>query len=251
MSILTIDDDLYVINELGNPIKLTLRNWTNLLEDWMRMERQWVVIINRIIVSLNKHVKTPSMYGIKECAQGGDCMFGCIAEAFNSVQEKYKYTIQDIRNEAIKNISAENFEILKNEYITAKESNEISWDPSELKTYEDLQKLISEPGTVWGDYSILDLLRQSMNFNVIIFRDEQIYSKEERVPLRDKYKLYNTMFDFNRNYPTIFLYYIEDVHFQLIGCFFTDTKEIKVLFDYNEIPEEIKVLYKQDIGKEL
>ena len=45
------------------------------------------------------------------------------------------------------------------------------------------------------------------------------------------------------------LYYIEDIHFQLVGYFNINNGKIMTLFSFEELPNEIKEIYKNDIGK--
>ena len=58
---------------------------------------------------------------------------------------------------------------MSNFYKVAYEENEIDWDPSEIKSIEELKELISEPETIWGDHQILCFLCDALKFNVIIF----------------------------------------------------------------------------------
>ena len=114
---------------------------------------------------------------------------------------------------------------------------------NEIDNIEELKELISEPETIWGDHVILSMLSQALKFNIIIFPDE----KSKDINSNNSLYLYKTTLEFNRNYPTILLYYIEDIHFQLIGYFDVDNNKILTIFDFNEIPNEIKEIYKNDI----
>ena len=247
MNLEIIDNDLYFNDNIKNKyIKLTPRNWVKIIEDWERLDVNWVRRINKFIRKLKKIPNSPSLYGIKECAQKGDCMFGCISEALNSklnLDEENLYTIKKIRQIAASQINEDNYDILLNSYKLAYDSNEITWNPNEIDNIEELKELISEPETIWGDHVILSMLSKALKFNIIIFPDE----KSNDINSNNCLYLYKTTLEFNRNYPTILLYYIEDTHFQLIGYFDVDNNKILTIFDFNEIPNEIKEIYKNDI----
>ena len=160
----------YLDEETGKYVKITPRNWIKVIADWERMDKNWVRRINKEIRKLNITPPIPSLYGIKECAQKGDCMFGCISDALNSdTTNDNNYSITDIRKIAASKITPEIYELMSNFYKVAYEENEIDWDPSEIKSIEELKELISEPETIWGDHQILCFLCDALKFNVIIF----------------------------------------------------------------------------------
>ena len=236
----------YLDEETGKYIKITPRNWIKVIADWERMDKNWVRRINKEIRKLKITPPIPSLYGIKECAQKGDCMFGCISEALNSdINNDNNYSITDIRKIAASKITPEIYELMSNCYKVAYEENEINWDPTEINSIEELKELISEPETIWGDHQILCFLCDALKFNVIIFPDEKSYNNEYDL----NYHLYNTTQDFNKNYPTIMLYYIEDIHFQLVGHFNINNGKIMTLFSFEDLPNEIKEIYKNNIRK--
>ena len=96
-----------------------------------------------------------------------------------------------------------------------------------INSIEDLQtEIMKEWDNFWGDHIILQLLQEILKINVILLNEHNIHYM-----VNDIYKYDNT----------IIIYYLSDVHFQLIGYF--DGHYMQTIFNKNNIPLSLKKLY--------
>ena len=217
-------------------IKINDYNWSQYLKDygWTKLELGWK---KRLVNDSNKQFK----YGLLDCGANGDCLFHCIAEAFNDPfdPEKCIFDINDIREIASKEINQDNYQLILENYKLEQETDEFigDWNPNSIKSIEELRNEIKKCGdSFWGDHIILQLLQKKLEFNVIILNSSD--------NLLDKYTIKPMASDIYKFPKTIILYYIEGLHFQLIGYF--NKNKMEVIFDKNNIPDEILNIYNID-----
>jgi hypothetical protein len=221
-------------------VRVTKNNWHKYLEDygWEKIHTGWVRRLNKYSKSKNKN----SCWGILDCGGDGDCLFHVIAEAI------YEPDMQVIREMAANEITDDNFNMIIETYRTLFDVDEFDclWNPYEINSKEDLQKeLIKTGNNYWGDHIVIQLLGQALKMNFIILNDEDENIK--RGTLKDRFKVHYIGGDINPNYKTIILYYIDSIHFKLVGYF--DETYMKMVFD--SVPIELMVLYREDCLSEI
>ena len=230
-------------NEKDNTIiKLNKKNWFKYLTEygWERLCINW----RKRLKETNK-----SCFGILDCGSNGDCLFHVLSDALNSKfilnNNEPLYDYENLRLIASKEINSDNFELILNSYKLEKELNEFNgdWDPDSINSIEDLQRQITTCGdNFWGDHILLQLLQKKLEFNVIILNSDN-YSNSDNI--EDRFKIMPIASLNLDNYKyTIIIYYLEEIHFQLIGYF--DGNKMITLFEKNELPPIILDIYNND-----
>ena len=128
--------------------------------------------------------------------------------------------------------------------IHEKQNNEFqgNWDPDNINNLKQLQTEIKKNGNnFWGDHILLQLIQEKLNINIIIFKTN-MYDI-----LFEDNQCNNLEIQFlNENYiKNIILYYISDLHYQLIGYF--DGNLMKTCFNNKNIPKELNNIIVNDI----
>ena len=226
---------LYNINDDNNKLtRISTRNMLKYLETsgWKELDTDW----NEFL--LNNSTKTYCPFLIMECGGNGDCLFYCISEALNNIYQfpehlcELPYSVSYLRNLVADQITNENFEIILESYKAAAEVNELmdDWDPFLINSIDDLKLQLKKTGMdCWGDHIMLQLLQSALNLNVIIFNNYIFSENDNNI---------NTMGqDIYQYDKTVILYYIDHLHFQLIGYF--NGKTIQTVFDKDKLPNEI------------
>ena len=228
------DNKLYYDKEEKN-VKLNNSNWNQFLKEygWVRIDLGWR---NRMNIYGNGN-----SYGLLDCGANGDCLFHCISEALNDPfdPDKCIYDIQNIRKFKADEINEENFIPILENYKLEKETLDFNgdWDPYMINNIEELKEQICKTGdNFWGDHIILQLLQKSLKFNVIILNSGDNFD--------DKFTIKPMASDIYLHSNTIILYYIEGLHFQLVGYF--NNHKMNVVFNKNKIPDEILRIYNID-----
>lgn len=207
-------------NDIDNIIKINKKNWRKYLKEygWSPLSLHWRKLLN------NKN------FGVLDCGSNGDCLFHVFAEGLN-LNKIYKgnidnlYDISDIRKLAADGINKDNFDIIIENYKC--ETDYGLWDINSINCIDDLKsEIIKEGDNFWGDHIILQLIQEKLNINVILLDENNIHYM-----VNDIYKYDNT----------IIIYYLDQVHFQLIGYF--NGNYMQTIFNKNEIPKPIKDLY--------
>ena len=228
-NIFRFKNKLYFEDE-NNKIKLNKNNWYQFLKDygWEKISKQWK---KKLDIKKN-------YFAVLDCGGNGDCLFHCISEALN---EPYNLSSELIDTQYLRNIAAEqinedNFPLILENYKIEKENNEFQgyWDPFTIEKKEQLQKEIKICGNnFWGDHILLQLIQKKLNINIIIFKTDiyDILLENDNVNLEIQF------LEENKDI-TIMLYYISEMHYQLIGYF--DGNLIQTKFNKNQIPVEIK-----------
>ena len=98
--------------------------------------------------------------------------------------------------------------------------------------------MIIEGNNYWADFLIIELFKDEFNMNLIILND---YNNN------NKCELYSIGDNLDKTKDTIIIYYEDQTHFQLIGYFINN--QMKTIFKYDEIPEEIIKIYLIDCRK--
>ena len=199
-------------------------NWDKYLGSygWVSIDQQW-----KYKLSQQSEI---NLYGLLECGGHGDCLFHCLAEGLNNilVPEESKYDSQQLRVLAAEQINKDNFDLILGSYKL--EAPNLDWDPEMIFSVENLQDEIKQEGhNFWGDHIIIQLLEQALEVNIVILDSLST-------------SIYNTCSLFKKEYKTVFLYYQDNIHFQLVGYF---DKIMKTNFKYSEIPNELAYLINQ------
>tara|TARA_B100001758_G_C18323658_1_gene564638 strand:- start:197 stop:931 length:735 start_codon:yes stop_codon:yes gene_type:complete len=229
-SIILKNNHLYYENTDGILKKINKTNCLNHLSElgWEEMDNEWeCVLFNKM--NTKSHINP---YFILDCGGSGNCLYYCIAEALNNVLQfpdciiNNNTDMESVKKLALDNITKDNFDIILMTYKSLYEEGEMydDWNPNEIKTINELQDKLQNS---WGDHITIQLLQQAIQKNIIIFNN-YLFSDNEN---------YISSITNELKYPeSIFLYYIDNIHFQLIGKFNGNT--IQTVF--KRIPKEIK-----------
>ena len=115
-------------------------------------------------------------------------------------------------------------------YKIFKENGEFyeDWDPEKM-TIESFKELLIRGGDeYWGDFLILNLIKEYLNINLIILNSNGITNEYYNYPL---------FYEYNEDINTIILLYEDEMHFKLVGYF--NEGNMVTLFNQKTIPNEI------------
>tara|TARA_B100000575_G_C22957882_1_gene553642 strand:+ start:57 stop:773 length:717 start_codon:yes stop_codon:yes gene_type:complete len=221
-SIFLLDHKLYYedkksIKEVKN------HNWHRILSDygWEKLDKVW-------IKKLNSYLEKPmnnSLYGCLDCGGDGECLFHCLNYAIQGDNDPYK-----LREELSESITKEKYEIMIDVYKVMDEVNDFeeSWDPHKM-TYEEYKEKVKEGGNnYWGDFLLLNLLKEYLNINLIMLKSNEF---------TNEYYYYPLFYEYNENLNTVILLYENDMHFKLVGNF--QEGNMITLFTKETLPIEI------------
>lgn len=216
-NIYILDDTMYYHKK-----KITKNNWHNYLNEygWEKISLNWVKKLNKLSIKKYKN----SRYGILDCPPDGNCLFHCISYAINEQNKSEILNYKDIRNIISESITNKQYNTIMDYYKIMKDANDFdeNWDPYEINNIDEFKRKLRESTTnYWGDYLLLTFITENLKLNIIILNNESC-------------NLYNTLLKYNKDYRSIFLLYIDENHFNLIGYF---EKQMKSCFKHNEIPE--------------
>ena len=231
-----LNEDLFFYNKSLYKIKdeketiINKRNWFNLLKDygWGKLKLEW------------RNKLESKYFTILECGSDGDCLFHVISEALNmNLIYNYdipEYDIIDIRNKASSQINDDNFDLILESYKAEVECGEFfgDWEPNNIKNKEDLKVEIEKLGNnFWGDHILIQLISEKIEINFLILDEENMVISSMGNELKyDK---------------TIIIYYLENLHFQLVGYFNGNIME--TVFDTDKLPLGLINLYNQNTNK--
>ena len=221
-------------------IKVNKNNWHKYLPNygWVKLSWGW----KRRLKSNDKNFR----FGLLDCGSNGDCLFHTISEAFNNPMNssECKYDSKTLRKIASDEINDSNFLTILESYKLELETLDFfgDWDPMKIKNKEQLrQEIITLGDNFWGDHLILQLLQKSLKFNVIILNSKNDLDSKN---IGDLYKINPLAADINKYDKTLILYYLDNLHFQLIGYF--DNNKMITLFSRENIPNELMNIYNND-----
>tara|TARA_B100000131_G_scaffold47267_1_gene41901 strand:+ start:138 stop:926 length:789 start_codon:yes stop_codon:yes gene_type:complete len=228
----------------GNFRVVKKRNWHIALEEygWEKLPKKWITKLNKLSPKIEKN----SLYGVMDVESDGDCFFHCIAKALNEKYDtaenvddvdgvKETLTSDDIRGFISYAITEDQFETMINYYRIMKDANDFdeNWDPHEVETIDDFRDILETAGNLyWGDYMLLQVLINALRLNIFIMTHN---SEPEEC------SIYNTLNDYNEDYDSVFLLFVDECHFKLIGHF-NDSKMISYFKD-KIIPSELLKLF--------
>ncbi len=231
------DKKTYYMNDEKNKLeKVNKNNWHKYLSEygWEKLDHGWIRRLNRHSQIKNKN----SCWGVLDCGGNGDCLFHVVAEA---IQEP---DMQSIRELAANQIIDDNFETIIETYRSLYDIEEFpcNWNPHDIKTKEELREKLKEPGhSYWGDHIVIQLLEKALDINFIVLNTEN----EEKGTLKERFNIHSLGNDIDLKRRTILLYYIDSVHFRLVGYF--DKTCMTTLFE--KIPIELWAIYLDDCCK--
>jgi len=216
-------------NKVNKNIKINKNNWHIYLNDygWEKLPKQWIIKLNKF----TSHKNNNSKYGIYDCEKDGNCFFQCIA---NGLNDKHRYDYLQYNHEDIRNLIAESIteDIYKNlikYYRIMRDADDFDeeWDPYSIENIDDFKRQIRQTGhNYWGDYLLLNTIIQVLKLNIFILNSNE-----------KDYSVYNTLNDYNSEYDSIFLLFVDNCHFKLIGSF--DDNLMISYFNDKNIPEEL------------
>jgi hypothetical protein len=230
----------YYENENNKDRKLiNNKNWHRILLDtgWHKLDKTWIMRLNTFATGSGN-----SKWGLLDCDNNGDCFYSVVAEAFNyyykNIEKNDLMDVIDIRKKISSGFSKENFDYIMNVYKIEESLNEFyhKWNISDIKTPDDLKKeLIKSGDNYWADHIIIQLFQEVFQLNIIILKQSEV-------------KKYTTIYslgnELDSEKKTIILYYVDQLHFKLIGYF--DDNAIHTIFTYDKLPEEIIKIYQID-----
>lgn len=227
-----IEDEVYYYEKNGKNQKIKEKDWHIHLNEygWNKLNIQWIKILNK----LSEEKKKNSLFGILDCGGDGNCLFNCINYAINGYESILE--TNNFRLKFSESITYEDFENIIEIYKISKNCGEFKeeWDPFSI-SYEGFKNKVKDGGDeYWGDFLILNLIKDYLNVNFVI-----LYNNDNT----GEYYNYPIFFEFDESIETIILFYENDNHFKLVGCF----KENKMIYNFkpNKIPYEILRLIKE------
>lgn len=225
-----IENKIYYYEEGENTIKINERNWHNYLSDygWEKINKKWIVKLNK----LTNVKKKNSQFGVLDCGGDGDCLFHCISYAINEYNET---ETEKLRKELSEYITEDKYKNIIEIYRILMITDEFQedWNPEDT-SYEDFKVILKEGGNnYWGDFLILELLKEFININIIILYSNDITNTYYNYPMMDVY---------DNKKETVILLYENEIHFKLVGYFSGNMMITK--FNSNNIPLEIMKMIK-------
>lgn len=203
-NIFSLDNKLYYekdekVQEVKN------HNWHRMLNNygWEKLNKQW-------IKNLNSYLKKPSnnsLYGCLDCGGDGECLFHCINYAINGDNDP-----SFLRKGLSESITKEKYELMIEFYQIMKGFNEFEedWDPNKI-SYKEFKEKVKEGGNqYWGDFLLLNLLKEYLNVNLIMLNSNDH---------TNEYYYYPLFYEYDETIQTIVLLYENGNHFKLIGHF--------------------------------
>ncbi len=218
-----IKNDIFYYEKDGKSYKLQDKNWHIHLNEygWEKLNKQWIIQLNRS----TKKRKKNSLFGALDCGGEGDCLFHCINYAIygDLNTENLRFNLSEMVTEERFNDMIHIYQILK---IDGDFNEE--WDPDNI-TYDDFKRILSEGGdNYWGDFLVLNLLKEYLNINFIV-----LYSND----ISGEYYHYPIFYKYNEGIDTVILLYENENHFKLVGYF--NNHRMITRFSNENLPEEI------------
>jgi len=217
-----LTENIYVENNkyYYNDKLVNNNNWHIFLSEigWEKLPVSFIKILNKLSDIKLKN----SPYGVIDCGDDGNCLYSCIASAFNFNNNNLNLNAQSIRDTIADNLTEDYYNNIISIYRCLKECDDFDeeWDPCNINTLDDFKNIIkNSKNEYWADHICIQLIEQFFNINIIII---------------DNCKLYNKASD-NISKNNIILNYVNSNHFQLIGKF----KDNNMITIFNNIPVEI------------
>ena len=221
-----LDKSLYKVSN-DNNIRLNRKNWFSSMKNygWEKLKLNWRKILEN------------NFFSVLECGADGDCLFHVVSEALNMEliynYEIPNYDIATVRSLAASQINDDNFVIILESYKAELECGEFfgDWNPNTITCINDLQVEILKSGNnFWGDHILIQLLSEKLSINFIILNDES-------------HNITSMCNDLKYD-KTIIIYYLDNLHFQLVGYF--NGKIMQTVFKNSELPLGLLKKYQED-----
>lgn len=222
-----IKNNKYYYDKNNGSKLINNKNWHHLLKEygWEKLNKIWIKRLNK----LSDKKCNNSLFGVLDCGSNGDCLFNCISYAIGRIEGE-TYNVSSLRKELSETIDKDKFNYLMETYKISKDNGEFyeNWDPETitLKKFKDLLRIGGNE--YWGDFLILQLLKEYLNINIIILYNNDITHEYYHYPL---------MYKYNDQLNTVVLLYEDEIHFRLIGHF--NENRMNTYFSKNNIPNEI------------
>ena len=235
----------YYINENTNKWeKINLKNWHKYFGEygWEKIDQGWIRRLNKYKKEYN------SRWGILDCGGDGDCLFYVITEAIRLEDPNIDIDVEILRQICAEQIDENNFDMIIDIYRIMYDVGDFlgDWNPHEISCIDDLKKEIKKTGhNHWGDHIIIQLLGRALDINFIILNSEKVDDNDNKIKgnLKERFNIHSIGSDYITTQKTIIIYYIDSMHFKLVGYF--NDNYVQTLFD--EIPEELMIIYRDDI----
>ena len=215
-----LNKKLYIENIDAKDIKINNRNWKKYLKDygWTTLPINWRRKLNN------------TNFGILDCGANGDCLFHCISFVLNDQKCDDTYTSNDLRKGLSESLNEERYNELIEVYKIFKETGDFDedWDPNNMDINRFKELLIKGGNEYWGDFLIVNLIKEYLNINLIILNSNE---------LTQEYYNYPLFYEYDERLNTILLLYEDGNHFKLIGHF--QEGKMVTYFNQKTIPIEI------------
>mgnify|MGYP006088192653 CR=1 FL=1 len=201
-------------------------NWHHLLKEygWEKLNKIWIKKLNSYLEKQNNN----SLYGCLDCGGEGDCLFHSISYALDQTNDDHDS--KTLREQISNSLTKERYEEIIELYQIIHSANEFEedWNP-ETMTFELFKATLLEGGdNFWGDFLILNLIKEYLNINIIILNSNEISGEYYHYPL---------FYEYDTSINTIILLYENEMHFKLVGHFHEG--QMNVLFTHQVVPVEI------------
>ena len=166
--------------------------------------------------------------GCLDCGSDGDCLFHCISYAIKNLFSNYD--AKSLRKELSDYITEERYTNIIEIYKILSSTGDFNedWDPHTITLKEFKNKIIEGGNEYWGDFLLLNLLKEILNINFIVLYSNDIVNNYYNYPL---------FYEYDNNNKTIILLYENEEHFKLVGNF--QDGNMIYLFTHETIPNEI------------
>ena len=241
-SLYFLNNKIYYEDDEDKSILINNKNWHKYLDEygWTKLPYGW----KRRLKGNDANFR----YGLLDCGSNGDCLFHCIGEALHDNYEPdgIKKTVEELRELTSTMINQDNFLCILENYKCEEETNFFNgyWEPSKIKTIDELKEEICKPGdSFWGDHILLQLLQEKLEFNVIILNSGNKYFHSENNNLNE-YTIHPLACEINKFNKTIILFYEDGLHFQLVG--YMRNNKMITCFSRDELPDKLLEIYHTD-----
>ena len=224
--------------------KVTLKNCFKYLKEygWRRINKGWQRRLGN---------RKFCRYGVLDCGGDGDCLFHCISEALNNMNRSSMCVLDaaNVRKMAARQITQDQFKIILDHYKIMDHMGEFDgyWEPNDIRNLEELQMEMMKPGdSFWGDHIMVQLIQKAFNINIVLLKGHDPFDEtySSGFETEDQCTIYPLIQDLSQHPQTLFLYYVHDWHFMLVGYF--NEGQIHTLFETDQIPPELIKIYQRD-----
>jgi hypothetical protein len=244
---------IYYIND-NNYIKITNCNWHKYLNGygWEKLVYGWKRRLNKY----NNTKNTNSCWAAMDVSGDGDCLFSVVSVSLNNElyydsnnDKNSTYDSQYLRNIAADFITDENYDIILESYRIEYDNNEFqgNWKPNDITSIDELRYELQQTGNnFWGDHIIIQLLQKALDTYFIILNNDMLDNTDDDIKLNidSRFTIHNLTDNIEAYKNIIILYYIDGLHFQLVGHF--NNGKMSTKFTLDTLPSDLYEIYKID-----